>query len=144
MINRKSLIIRLANGYPDLKRVEKVKNHRKQFHQWGPLRIYISLGEIKKPKPKFSLRFLGQEVGNISVEANEEPMLLISPTHDKHNQKYFAKYYTDTADKFGLPPREYEWNSPESIKFRKDFKEDLEKSRSKTSHSRAPYRSRLY
>ena len=38
-----------------------IRTARKQFHQWDPLRIYLSVGKInKKEKPEFSLRFFGQ------------------------------------------------------------------------------------
>lgn len=104
-----------------LERVEKVKSHRKQFHQWSPLRIYISLGEIKE-NPKFSLRFLGQEVGNIVVK-EKIPRLSIEKHHHIHNLKYFAEYFPETADKFCLEKGEYKWRSGEVKKFRRDFKE---------------------
>ena len=99
--NQKEFDENVGKWLSDLKScIKTVENHRKQFHQWSPLRIYISLGEIKE-KPKFSLRFLGQEVGSIVV-IDERPMLCISQTHYKNNRSWFAP---GKSDKFGLPRR---------------------------------------
>ncbi|MDO8472382.1 MAG: hypothetical protein Q7T05_01045 [Dehalococcoidia bacterium] len=100
--------------------IGKAEAHKGLFNQWAPLRVCISIGEVKKTKPKFSVRFLGQEVGNIVVD-NGSPLLCISPTHYKNNQVWFAKHHPKGGGGFGLPPGMYEWKKAESRKFRRDF-----------------------
>jgi len=93
--------------------IEKVQADKDLFHQWSPLRIYISLGGMKTKKPKFSLRFLGQEVGNIIVDKGTA-RLWISTTNYKNNQVWFAQHHPKGSGGFGLPPGKYEWKKAEA------------------------------
>lgn len=102
--------------------IKKVQADKDLFHQWSPLRIYISLVGMKTKKPKFSLRFLGQEVGNIIVD-NGTARLCISSRHCKNNQAWFAEHHPKGIGDFGLPPGMYEWKKAEAKKFRRDFKD---------------------
>jgi hypothetical protein len=101
--------------------IKRVQADKDLFHQWNPLRIYISLGGVKTKKPKFSVRFLGQEVGNIIVE-NGTARLCISSRHCKNNLAWFAQHHPEGSGDFGLPPGKYEWKKAEAKKFRRDFK----------------------
>jgi hypothetical protein len=102
--------------------IKKVRADRDLFHQWSPLRIYISLGGVKTKKPKFSVRFLGQEVGNMIVDKGN-PRLCISATHYKNNQAWFAQHHPKGSGDFGLLPGKYEWKKTEAKYFRRDFKD---------------------
>jgi len=102
--------------------IRKVQANKHLFNQWNPLRVYISMGEVRQSKPKFSVRFLGQEVGNIIVE-DGGPMLLITPKHYENNHAWFAKHHPRGAGGFGLLPGKYEWNKAEARKYRRDFKD---------------------
>jgi len=106
--------------------IKKVRADKDLFHQWSPLRIYISLVGVKTKKPKFSVRFLGQEVGNIIVD-NGTASLCISATHYKNNQAWFAPHHPKGSGDFGLAPGKYEWKKAEAKIFRRDFK-DVQKS----------------
>ena len=50
----------------DSDRQKKILAAREQFHQWKPLRVYISTSQAKrKGAPTFSLRYCGQEVATL-------------------------------------------------------------------------------
>lgn len=83
----------------------KIINARKQFHQWDPLMAYISITDAKTAK--FSLRFWGQEVGEI-VPKKEGVILRLG---DK-------KYYDEPFKK-----GDYSWNGKEAKQFRSYFKQ---------------------
>jgi hypothetical protein len=102
--------------------IKKVRVDKDLFHQWSPIRICISLVGVKTKKPKFSVRFLGQEVGNIIVD-NGTVRLCISSRHHKNNQAWFARHHPKGISAFGLPPGKYEWKKADAIKFRRDFKD---------------------
>jgi hypothetical protein len=102
--------------------IKKVRSDKNLFHQWSPLRICISLVGVKTKKPIFSVRFLGQEVGNIIVD-NGTAMLCISSRHYKNNQSWFAQHHPKGIGDFGLPPGKYEWKKVDAIKYRRDFKD---------------------
>jgi hypothetical protein len=102
--------------------IRKVRSDKDLFHRWSPLRINISLVGVKTKNPKFSVRFLGQEVGNIIVD-NGTARLCISSRHYKNNQAWFARHHSKGGGDFGLPPGKYEWKKAEAIKFRRDFRD---------------------
>jgi len=77
---------------------------------------------VKTKKPIFSVRFLGQEVGNIIVD-NGTARLCISSRHYKNNQAWFARHHPKGSGDFGLPPGKYEWKMAEAKNFRRDFKD---------------------
>ena len=95
---------------------DKIQKAKKQFHQWYPLRVYVSVG---KTKSNFSLRFFGQEVAELVVKANNEVKIRLS----KNNQKYF--------ENMTLKEGEYSWNNAEAKMFRKFFKDLADNSREK-------------
>jgi len=88
---------------------------RKEFHQWDPLRVYVSVAKVRSSNScvRFSLRFYGQEVGELSVN-NGRVILRLTKRHSEKNQKYF---------KCELKSGDYDWNGQEAIRFRSFFKE---------------------
>ena len=121
--NKENIDSTLAGWVSELETcIRKVRVDKDLFHQWSPLRICISLVGVKTRKPKFSVRFLGQEVGNIIVD-NGTVRLCISSRHYKNNQAWFARHHPKGSGDFGLPPGKYEWKMAEAKNFRRDFKD---------------------
>ncbi len=89
-----------------------ISEARKSFHEWTPLRVYLSLSSAKKTGAKavFSLRFLGQDVAKVKVKGN-------SVTLDT------SKYATSNLKHFDLKLGAYrgDWRSTEAKAFRKHF-----------------------
>lgn len=94
---------------------EKIRSAKKQFHQWHPLRVYVSVGKAKSNTAVFSLRFFGQEVAELVVENNKDVKLRLSKILSENNPKYFKN--------FTLKQGEYSWNGKEAKMFRKFFKD---------------------
>ena len=93
--------------------LETVREHRDSFHEWDPLKVYISYSMATQRTLSFSLRYLGQEVGQIRPSRNGL-RLVISKCQQQTNQ-----------DSFGLDPREWsnmDWRSEEARAFREYFK----------------------
>lgn len=80
----------------------------KQFHEWQPLRIYLSATRAMNPRISFSVRYQGQEVASL----NDKLQLVITSKTAESNMKYFG------INKTGKFP----WSSPEAAEFRKHFK----------------------
>lgn len=92
----------------------KIRNARKEFHQWNPLKVYVSVDKAKLKKNFiFSLRFFGQEVAELFVKDKFNLMLHINKNHKNNNEKYF---------KNNLKEGKYFWNSKEAKDFRAFFK----------------------
>jgi hypothetical protein len=94
---------------------DKISKAKKQFHQWHPLRVYVSVGKAKSNTAVFSLRFFGQEVAELVVETNNEVKLRLSKNHSEKNHEYFKN--------LTLKQDEYSWNGEEAKMFRKFFKD---------------------
>ncbi|MFC1634619.1 hypothetical protein ACFL5Z_07225 [Planctomycetota bacterium] len=92
-----------------------ISQARKEFHQWDPLRVYVSVSRVRSSRSRvsFSLRFFGQEVGELSVEGGIVTLRL-TEIHSKNNQKYFN---------CKLRSGDYDWNGQEAKRFRSFFKE---------------------
>lgn len=84
---------------------DKVINARKQFHQWDPLMAYISITDAKTAK--FSLRFWGQEVGEM-IPKKDNVILRLG------DQKYFNE---------PLKKGDYLWKGKDAKQFRSYFKQ---------------------
>jgi len=70
-----------------LKEGEKlIRQARSQFHQWDPLRVYVSVTKAKSSL--FSLRFFGQEVAELVVK-DRNVTLKLRKQHNKNNMKWF-------------------------------------------------------
>jgi len=82
---------------------------RRQFHQWEPLRVYISVTKAKSSL--FSLRFFGQEVAELVVR-NGNVTLRLSKQHNHNNVKWF---------KCRLNNGDYDWRGDDAKGFREYF-----------------------
>ena len=83
---------------------------RRQFHQWEPLRVYISVTQAKSNL--FSLRFFGQKVAELFVK-DKNVALRLSKQHNKNNVKWFG---------CTLSSGDYDWSGQEAKEFRAYFK----------------------
>ncbi len=98
----------------------KIKKTKENFHEWKPLFLYLNLtNAMDSSNPKFSLRYLGQQVARLTVE--EEKVFLSSSDSHKNNKDYFD-YQGPIIEKaiWG------EFNS-EAKDFRRFFKEHFER-----------------
>lgn len=94
---------------------DAVSKARKQFHQWHPLKVYISVGRSKAlNKVEFSLRFSGQEVAQLLIK-DEDVYLKLKKGQSETNKGYFHD--------FSLPDGQYPWNGKTARAFRAYFKE---------------------
>lgn len=93
-----------------------IANARKHFHEWEPLKVYLSYTDAVSSKSciTFSLRYRGQEVAKLKVngKGGENPDILLVTS--KKNTEYFKD-----IDIQGTFP----WKSPEARMFRKYFKD---------------------
>jgi len=83
---------------------------KKAFHQWYPLRTYVSVTKAKSSIPEFSIRFLGQEVACLVVEGEE--VFLVLKNHKRKNNKFNCP----------LEDGKYAWRGEKANEFRKHFK----------------------
>lgn len=112
--NKTEFEVRLDSWLEGLKNGEKViRQKRKQFHQWDPLRIYVSVTRAKSnSRALFSLRFFGQEVAELFVKNSKVTLRL--KRHGEKNRKWFRCMLKDG---------DYDWNGQEAREFRKHFKD---------------------
>jgi hypothetical protein len=90
---------------------DTVREAAKKFHEWQPLRVYLSVTRAMNPRVSFSLRYQGQEVASLAVKGHDVN-LVISRENAKNNMEYFQ---IDKQDKFS-------WKSLDAVTFRKEFK----------------------
>jgi len=94
---------------------EAIKDTKKTFQKWKPLRFYTSFSKAKGINPvEFSVRFYGQEVAQLRVYQSGSTKLVIDEDRVKNNSKYFQ---------FNLKKGMYEWKGKEAALFRKHFKQ---------------------
>jgi len=99
-----------------LKRLEEgeklIRKDRKQFHQWDPLRVYVSVTKAKSSL--FSLRFFGQEVAELFEKDGKVITLRLNKRkrHSENNSKYF---------RCTLKNGDYDWRGQEAREFRSHF-----------------------
>ena len=98
---------------------------KKQFHQWGNLRVYISTSKAKLCI--FSLRFFGQEVAQL-IPKDGEIVIRLSG-HSKKNKEWFKG--------FELVDGYYGWHSDKGRYFRSYFKK-LSQTSSNTPKVKSP------
>jgi len=101
---------------------EKLIHHaKKEFHQWNPLRVYVSVTKAKSNnRPRFSLRFAGQEVAELFVKDRKATLRLKG--HSEKNVKWFG---------WSLADGDYNWIGQEARKFRSYFKKEALSSKGK-------------
>jgi hypothetical protein len=92
-----------------------IRRARKGFHQWDPLRVYVSVTKVRSSnsRARFSLRFYGQELGELCVRNGRVALRLTKP-HSENNQRFF---------RCELSSGDYDWNGQEARRFRSFFKE---------------------
>jgi hypothetical protein len=78
---------------------EFIRSHQKDFHEWAPLKFYVTLGK----RNFFSIRYKGQEVAYLIFSAEGEPRVKII------NKNVFE-------------PHEFNWRGKDGTHFRKHFK----------------------
>ena len=113
-----SIETRVCNWAIDVSaNLDKLKKAKRSFHQWGPLKVYISTSAAKKRgNAVFSIRYCGQEVAELAVDALGNATLEITPTKDRNNRTHFHGY--------ALPLGSFEWKkSLEARKFRRFFEQ---------------------
>lgn len=94
---------------------DAVGKARKQFHQWDPLRVYMSVGRSSaQDNVEFSLRFAGQKVAELFIK-ERSIVLKLKKGQSRINKQYFNGSV--------LPDGKYSWNGKEARAFRAYFKE---------------------
>ncbi len=116
--NKSSINKKTESWIKDLQNAQKcLKKAKREFHQWFPLRAYVSIGKSKSHKKHaFSLRFFGQEVANVIVK-NKDVFLELKG-HAEKNWGWFPGKLPACCLKDGC----YPWNGPDAKKFRSHFK----------------------
>lgn len=94
---------------------KRIVEARRKFHEWEPLRVYISASQaMRSGGPTFSLRYGGQEVGTV-IFPGGVPHISISETTRDTNRDYF-KVLPERSRRFA-------WDGEDGQKFRKHFKD---------------------
>ena len=110
--NRSTIGMRLNSWLENLRKNNVYREQTKRvFHNWSPLVTYVSIG---KTGHIFSIRFLGQEVGEIVVE-DRMPYLVVTKKKEKTNLFYF--------NGGSIKDGKCLWDSKEAKRFRKFFKD---------------------
>lgn len=92
---------------------QKLLDAAKTFHQWAPLKVYLSVARAGKTRVAFCLRYQGQHVANLVVDgAKASPQLHIDKKTAASNLRDFKIDLEDT----------YGWRTHEAVVFRKHFK----------------------
>lgn len=101
-----------AAGWADnLKGAKKsVLFAKRQFHEWYPLKVYLCYTDAIKSRPKFSLRYLGQEVATLQVEASGVFITISAKTAEVNGKQF----HITLQDK-------HRWSGVEAQNFRRHF-----------------------
>lgn len=83
---------------------------KKGFHEWHPLKVYLSYTSATKPEIDFSVRYLGQEVATLRATGGGVH-IKIAPEKAAKNAHHFGIDLQGT----------YEWSGSEAQSFRKHF-----------------------
>ncbi len=114
---------------------ENLLKAAKTFHQWAPLKVYLSVAQAAKPRITFSLRYQGQHVANLLVDSS--PQLEIDKKTAETNQTYFPVETTRAC--FGIGQEQAgrrPWRHLEAAEFRKHFKHPGSKARVRSPEHR--------
>ena len=87
-----------------------IRQKRKQFRQWNPLRFYVSVTKVKSSI--FSLRFSGKDVAELFVK-DEKVILRLKKGYIERNRKSFGAT---------LENGDYKWKGKKAREFRAYFK----------------------
>jgi len=93
---------------------EVVKNNRRSFHKWYPLKVYVSVSKAEsRTRTIFSLRYAGQEVAKLRVNVRGV-FLYLNQDHVRTNNFWFHG--------FEFLPGEHDWHGKFAQRFRSYFK----------------------
>ncbi len=99
---------------------EKLLDDASQFHQWAPLKIYLSVSKATSSRGEFSIRYQGQHVGSLLVK-NDTPLLRVDAKTAETNKRYFSPEADGSC--FGIGQAGiHPWRNPAAAEFRKHFK----------------------
>lgn len=86
---KKEWVERYSN-YSELMDANKkiIQDKKKLFNEWAPLHVYMTITGAKG-KMDFSLRYRGQEVGNLIVDKQDNVSISTSQTFNKSNKRDF-------------------------------------------------------
>jgi len=87
-----------------------VLSAKKEFHEWYPLKVYLSYTTATSSEIDFSVRYLGQEVATLRA-SNGNVHIKIPPKTATKNTNYFGINLHGT----------HEWRGPEAQSFRRHF-----------------------
>lgn len=104
-----------------IRQKQVIAERRSRFKKWGALNVYSSIGKAYKNSSSFDIRYLGQSVGEISVNDREDVYLNITEEHDSRSRKYFAGYPK------AIMPGKHKWTSPTAAAFRRFFSQSVGK-----------------
>lgn len=113
---------KINDGRKNIERLKKdLGKNRRLAHQSGPLKFYTSISKLSgKEKIVLSIRYLGQEVGVLSIptdKSNYEVQLIISEANKNKNEEYFGVEIEIGA---------YNWKKGKATEFRKSFQKHFE------------------
>jgi hypothetical protein len=90
---------------------ESILSAKQRFHEWYPLKLYLSYTTATKSRIDFSLRYLGQQVATLRVDASGDVYINISPLTAAVN-----------ADLCGINLiGKHPWRGAEAQQFRRHF-----------------------
>jgi len=94
------------------KNLDSIRSVRKTFHEWSPLKLYISTSGAKNSTNdlKFDLRYLGQAVADLKVS---DGLKLYTSKYDRTNQSCFS---------CDIELSNTVWDGKDSKRFRSFFK----------------------
>lgn len=107
--------IKRFDNYADaiLDNLSVIEKHKKLFHEWAPLHLYMNITEAKS-NMLFSLRYLGQDVAKIKVK--NEKVTISTKKFERNNERDFG---------CSIILDDVEWKSVDASNFRKYFVKNL-------------------
>lgn len=94
------------------KNKQEIEGCARLFREWAPLYVYTSVTRSKSPRTGFSLRFEGQEVGEIKFDG-QQVLLNVSPETAENNASWY---------RIGMHGC-WDWRDTQATEFRRAFRE---------------------
>jgi hypothetical protein len=110
-------------------KMEVARKAANKFHEWSPLRVYLSYTRAIRPQISFSLRYQGQEVASLDV-GEGKVQIRISRKQAKKNGRYFGE------DKLKELEGTFDWRGDRAAAFRKCFRDLSPDKRGKVAEHR--------
>ena len=108
--NRSAIEVRLGSWLAAMKKGDEVLSEAKSFfHDWHPLRTYVTISKQRGNTAIFSLRYAGQEIAELRATKR---MVTVSTTGNRSANDTFFKWN---------PAAKFEWRSPAGQEMRKYF-----------------------